>query len=325
VSKIADTLVRVAGGLLALAGVGWVAWRFARTGVWTQFASSPRSPELAWMVAAAMPVYLGGLCLAALAWWCLQASFLASRPPLKPLFAIYATTQFAKYLPGNVGHYVARHVLLRQQGMGHSALLMATLGEAGFLVLASLAWAAGALSTVAPWLHVQVTGWQLLLGECAFLFAGVAVLRWLHGRSERLSAWLPLRHARWLLPVLPLHLLLFGCMALALILPASVLLTNTQDMWLLPAVAAASWVVGFLVVGAPAGLGVREAVFLVLLHGHLPETDILLLAAVFRIITFGGDILLLLLGLALGGGRLAAEASGNEGSVAGRRRRPLSH
>ena len=98
-------------------------------------------------------------------------------------------------------------------------------------------------------------------------------------------------------------------MALALMVPAQAL-PLPSSMWLaLPATAAASWMAGYLVVGAPAGIGVREFVFLVLLTGHLPEADILLLAAAFRVITFGGDCLLLLVGVAMGGTRIAVMAN----------------
>jgi hypothetical protein len=234
-----------------------------------------------------------------MAWCCLQATFLPARPALRGLFAVYATTQFAKYLPGNVGHYVGRHLLLRRLGMSHRALLLATFGEAGFLVLASLVWAASAMGVLLPSLDVTLSAWQVLLAECVCLGTGFAGLQWWRRRSLRAQAWVPLHSPKWLLPVLPLQLLLFAAMALALMIPAHVLVPNNGDIWLLPAAAAASWVVGFLVIGAPAGIGVREMVFLALLHGHMPESDILLLAATFRIITFSGDGLLLLLGLLL--------------------------
>ena len=65
-----------------------------------------------------------------------------------------------------------------------------------------------------------------------------------------------------------------------------------------------------MVVGAPAGIGVREAIFIALLHGQMAESDILLLAAGFRIATFSGDMLFLLLGILLGG-----TASSNDARV----------
>lgn len=183
--------------------------------------------------------------------------------------------------------------------MSHRALFLATLGEAGFLVLGALVWAAGAASTLLPWIPVALTTWQVLLTECVGLAVGYACLQWWRRHSANAQVWIPLFRPAWLLLPLPLELLLFGAMCLSLVFPAHVLLRTSGDLWLLPAAAGASWMAGFLVIGAPAGLGVREAVFLALLHGHMPESDILLLAAAFRVITFGGDVLLLLLGLVL--------------------------
>lgn len=298
-SKLIKVVVRVGGSLLALAGVTWIVARFMRTGVLTQLLNSPYFDRLVGFVGLAIPVYAAGLCCAGLAWWCLQAAFLMKRPGLRPLFATYATTQFAKYLPGNVGHYVGRHLLLRRLGMSHRALLLATVGEAGFLVLASLVWASSAINILLPWLQISLATWQTLLVECACLSLAFACLQWWRRHNSKARVWIPLYAPIWLLPVLPLQLLLFAAMALSLMAPAHVLLQSASDIWLLPAVAATSWVAGFLVVGAPAGLGVRETVFLVLLQGHMPESDVLLLAAAFRIITFGGDVVVLVLGLLL--------------------------
>ncbi len=312
-SKTAKHVVHGVGGLLALASVVWIVIRFMQTGVLHQLSSSPHFERLAGYVGLAVPIYAAGLCFAGLAWCCLQTAFLPVRPGLRVLFGTYATTQFAKYLPGNVGHYIGRHVLLRKLGMSHLALLMASLGEAGFLVLASLVWAASAMDALLPWLPVSLAAWQVLAVECVCLALAFVCLQWLRSRIARMRAWVPLHKAGWLLPVLPLQLVLFAAMALALMAPAHVLLSNAEDIWLLPAAAAASWVAGFLVVGAPAGLGVREMIFLTLLQGHMPEPDILLLAAAFRLITFGGDVMVLLIGLLLRGGLNVSAHAENQG------------
>jgi hypothetical protein len=289
--------------LFALACIAWIVVRFVRTGVLAKLWQSPHFEQLASSVVIAIPIYTLGLCCAGLGWWSLQAAFLPARPPLRPLFATYATTQFAKYLPGNFGHYLGRHLLLRRLGMEHRALLLATLGEAGFLVLASLIWAASAMKVLLPRLPFALAAWQVLLLEAGALGLGYACVQWGRNRNPVIREWIPLHSPGWLLVALPLQMLLFGAMALALMSPAHILLREESGaLWLVPAAAAASWVSGFLIVGAPAGLGVREMVFLALLHGHMEESDILLLTAAFRIITFGGDVLFLALGALLGRG-----------------------
>jgi hypothetical protein len=305
-------LVRLLGGLLALGCLGWIGWRFAQAGVWQRVSHSPYAGALLEWTLLAAPVYLLGLCALGLAWWTVQAAFLARRPPLRPLFAVYAVTQFAKYLPGNVGQYVGRHVMLHRQGMGHAALLMGTLAEAGFLVLVALAWAADQLDGMLPWLPVHLWPWEVLAAELVALLAGLAVLQALRARSAKLRAWVPLESPSWLLGAMPLQAVFFAAMAATLMMSAHALPAAAGELWHLPAVAAASWVAGFLVVGAPGGLGVREMVFLLLLRGRLPETDVLVLAAAFRVASFAGDALFLLLGLALGGARAEAGTLGRE-------------
>jgi len=301
---MARPLVRLAGTFLALAGFGYVVWRFAQAGVWQQVSGSPYALHLLGMAMAGAPIYFVGLCAMTLAWWCTQAAFMPSRPPVRPLFAVFAATQFAKYLPGNIGHFVGRHVMLRRYGMGHAALLGGTLADAAFQLCAALVWVAGNVTVLVPALRIDITPWEVLLLEATGLLLLIGLLRRLRAGGSKLSERLSLHQPAWLLASLPMHLVLFGFMAVALMLSAHVLPIDAKGIWLLPGAAATSWVAGFLVIGAPAGLGVREAVFIALLHGHLPEADILLLAAAFRITTFSGDILLLLFGLLLGSGRM---------------------
>jgi len=297
-------LLRLAGSLLALACLGWIFWRFAEGGVLQALFHSPERGAVAWRTLAAVPVYTLGLCFVGLAWVAIQSSLVPARLPLKHLFAVYSTSQFAKYLPGNVGHFVTRHVLLRRLGLGHAALLAGTLIEAGMLVVAAAAWAAGALPAFAPGWSGRLLAMAVIVVVMVFLLAVFAI-----HRRPGWHRWLPMHRPGFLLVAWPLQGLYFGVMALALMLPAQAL-PLPSSMWLaLPATAAASWMAGYLVVGAPAGIGVREFVFLVLLTGHLPEGDILLLAAAFRVITFGGDCLLLLVGLAMGGTRTAVTAN----------------
>lgn len=302
-------IVRLVGALVALACTVLVVRWFAQAGTWQQVASSPYAGRLLGLSLLAAPVYMIGLVAAGVAWWSAQSAYMSKRPPLRPLFAVYAVTQFAKYLPGNVGHYIGRHVLLRRYGVQHAALVLGTLTEAVFMVLAALVWAAGNLHVVLPGANFSVAPWEMLLAEILALGAAIGILQACRRRSSRLCALVPLESPRRLATVLPLHLILFTMMAAALLLPAQALPISGSVMMLLPGVAAASWIAGFLVIGAPAGIGVREAVFIALLHGQMPESDILLLVAAFRIATFGGDILFLLLGLLLGGRRLGDRSS----------------
>ena len=50
-----------------------------------------------------------------------------------------------------------------------------------------------------------------------------------------------------------------------------------------------SWIAGFIVPGAPGGIGIREAVITLLLAGIIPVSDALLAALIFRFVNIIGD------------------------------------
>ena len=51
-----------------------------------------------------------------------------------------------------------------------------------------------------------------------------------------------------------------------------------------------AWLAGFVVPGAPGGLGVREAILVAFLSAHLPTADVLAFALASRLVTTLGEI-----------------------------------
>jgi len=69
------------------------------------------------------------------------------------------------------------------------------------------------------------------------------------------------------------------------------------------------WLVGFVVPGAPGGIGVREAVFIILLAPLVGEANALTYSIAVRLVTIGGDILFYLAGLGLRKEKINAQTS----------------
>jgi len=65
---------------------------------------------------------------------------------------------------------------------------------------------------------------------------------------------------------------------------------------------ALSWSVGFVVIGSPGGVGVREALFSVLLAGSAAASDLVMLMVAHRVLTTLADVLVFCLSFALGNG-----------------------
>jgi glycosyltransferase 2 family protein len=57
-----------------------------------------------------------------------------------------------------------------------------------------------------------------------------------------------------------------------------------------PGAAIAAWLIGLVTPGAPAGLGVREAVMLLILGVWVPQADLVLAVLLARLVNIAGDV-----------------------------------
>jgi hypothetical protein len=278
------------GSALAAAAAAFVVHR-----LWTQFSTlsagtlEMTAPGLAM---ASLGYAACGVLLALIWWLALRLAGLRSAP-LARASSVFLSSQLGKYLPGNVGHYAARHMLSRRHGAGHRALVVATLLEA--LLLAS---AGGTLAVlvIQPILYssiVPMTGAAWLMPTAAALALGLSLA--LVGRKGWLDA-----GPRW--PQMVFELGAAFALALIFFIASSgcfILMSSSLGAgdWLsLVPWIAASWLLGFLVPGAPGGLGIREVVLLLGLTPMIGEPHAALDAMMFRLATIGGDTLMSTIG-----------------------------
>lgn len=282
---------KAVGSILSLACLAWVIYRFAAGDMAARVMHSARAGELGTRIPMAACVYGAGVVMLAIAWWFLQKTYTRGGAGLMPSVGTYLLTQLGKYLPGNVAQYVGRHLLLRRRGLGHGVLLCCSLSEAGLLAVSAVLFAAPLFDRIVPGM---TAGWVVIatlvgLATACGLFASLRMrLAWLRSAVPELLPWNAVVS-------FGLYLSFFAIMGLTLLIVAGPEVRAAQGDGFLLAIAALSWLAGYFVIGAPAGLGVREAVFLWLFKGALPEEDILLLVAAFRVATFGGDVLAFLL------------------------------
>lgn len=302
-------LLRGLGLLLSFAALVWIGVRFAHSDAFSVF---ERIEVGAWRLGAAVTAsafaYALALGVLAFAWWRLLSGLSPQPPPKGATLATWCVSQYGKYLPGNVAHYALRHAWSRRHATPHAVLGLAALIEAALLLSASLAVALcfGADGLRLPGVDLRVALMLVLAGS----LAGAVILYWLrrHGRFAQLS-----------LPTLPPTMLgsvfacdLAFCAATATILYGLAHLLDAQTSWpLMLAAGAASWAAGFIVIGAPAGLGVREVAFVALAGGALGEDRALLLIALYRLVTFFGDTLAFAVGALLMRTARAAESDGD--------------
>jgi uncharacterized membrane protein YbhN (UPF0104 family) len=287
--------VRLIGFLALAVSLGYLALVAARRV--SSFPEVDWSPRALAAVAAAIGLYLLMVLGGAAAWWLLLRSLGAEARPAVVL-AVWGQAQAGKYLPGNVGQYLGRAALARRHGIHLHQTALTLVFETTCLVVAAAAcallagaeapWKLGLLATAA------ITAPYLLIHVLERWFPGI--LRKRIG-VERL----PRPAVATLGGCLALYAASFACWGLSFEVLARGLFGAGSDLsWarVVPAFAL-SWVAGFLTPGAPAGLGVREALLVGGTSALYGPGTALSAALALRLITVLGDGLAFLAGSAL--------------------------
>jgi len=245
--------------------------------------------------AVALLLYLVGSVLLGFAWIVLVRTAAAGLPRALPLLRGHLRAQVAKYLPGNVFHFAYRHVAARREGVAHASLVAALALEAALLMAAAAIVALGVVSdprieSVVPWAR-----------QFVWLAPALALLAWLALSFVAPRFGIPraplMQRAPQLALVLAINLVFFllaGAALRELHTQADTIPFGAWCGWL-----ALAWLVGYVTPGAPAGLGLREAILALGLSPVLGESEALALALVYRLVTVVADGVLAAVGFFL--------------------------
>lgn len=297
--------VRWSGIAIALAAGGYFL-AYANRALAGQDLGALLHPQVVLAGIALTFLYAALVPLTALAWtWLLRA--LGQPVRFAITGPILAATQFGKYLPGNVAHHLGRVAMSKLHGLSVSRILLSMGYETLFVLLAcshvsalTLLWAPPA--ALADW---PLAGWRVpliiavSLSALLVMVAAPHLAGWLARRrsaNEPVDPDMPAIRPGWgvagacyLVYVLNFVLVGIGLWLVALSMPASTVGAAGPVFFI--GAFAASWVLGFLAPGAPAGLGVREALLAVWFGGVLAPADAVALIVMLRIATTLGDLL----------------------------------
>lgn len=296
-------LSRVVGLLLVAASVAYLV-ALAR-----QAADLPRLRWLRWdagavaAFAASVGLYQLALAGGAAAWTVLLAAT-GERPRYLPVLAVQLVSQAAKYLPGNVAQYAGRTVLAARLGHAPANVLVTLVVETACAVIAGVAFALATLEEALLWragaVLLAVTAAGVLAGALFRRpgFRRLARLPPEGGGAPGLGAWLACIGCNWAT---------FALLGLGAALLARAFFGAAAPFPRLAGVFAAAWVAGFVTPGAPAGLGVREAVLAGGLRPLYGPEVALALPLLFRLVTVAGDGAAFVLGTLLRRSSLAGK------------------
>jgi hypothetical protein len=248
----------------------------------------------AWAAVGSLVAVLAGLFASAMVWRSLLTD-LGSRLPLPTALHVFFLGQLGKYLPGSVFAVAAQMELGRSQGVSRSRVGTASLLFMGMLVATGLLVASAVLPFTSPdaldhyfWVLAVLPVGLVCLAPAVLtriVATGLRVLR--RDPLERPLSWSGIGAAAgWALAMWAAY----GAHVLLLLLPQHT--TGDTDLPLLSLGGyALAWTVGFLLLIAPAGAGLRELVLVLALAPVLDTAAATAVAVVSRGVMTLGDLI----------------------------------
>lgn len=265
-------LLHLAGGTLGLLGVAFVAQRLLHYS--DQIDLSEFGPA-AWAIFGLLASAYGAAnVFLALAWRKLLLSLGVS---VTPEWAIrtYGLSQVGKYVPGNIFHLAGRQAMGMAAGIPSWPLAKSALWELG--LIAAMGATFGLLALPALWSSLTPS---LSILTFALALAASCIFLRIIGWNNIIVA------AGWQTLFLSVSACVFVA-TLAVIGGSSPL---RADAIVIGGAFIIAWLAGLLTPGAPAGLGVREAILLLLLEGLFDQQNILIAVIASRLVTATGDL-----------------------------------
>ncbi|HNX57507.1 MAG TPA: lysylphosphatidylglycerol synthase domain-containing protein [Spirochaetota bacterium] len=288
--------VRVAGFILIAASVWYVGHNLYR--------NRGQMPVIDLRLVAGMTVlsvaYFVGNIGRAVNWKIILEILTGRTLRFRSFLGIYLKTEIVKYVPSNIMHFAGRHLLCRENGVSHRAALGSNIADMAFIL------AAAALATVPSFFvasefpvyavvsRVRDHSLPVVIAAGCFILA-MAVVIWIKRRLVR--RFLRVGIVSRAFAVLSLDtaiVILNGLIFFSAIVMFSAQSHAGTPWWMVCSLYALCWMAGFVVPGSPGGLGVREALIVLVFGGVYP--DAAALAILMRVVSIAGDALALLAG-----------------------------
>ncbi len=290
---------------LLFVGVILAFWARTLYQVWPHLVSYPWQFRWPYLFASLLMLLLQMLTLAT-AWW-YALSLVGAPLPWQTGASMWLRAQLARYLPGGMWDIAGRLVISRELDMPSRAVPAAAGLEIGLQVLSAtlviiLTLVTFPSASTRPYLVVAVAALPLLVAALAPpVFYRVTNLG-LHllGRPS-LPFKMTLGHQSKLLA---LYIAAHACQGSAFVLFVHGVGGGVGYQGpLLAGAYVAAWLVGYMAVFAPAGVGVREAALVLLTQGTMPTSVVVGAALGFRVWLSVRDLLAALVGILLQVGR----------------------
>jgi uncharacterized membrane protein YbhN (UPF0104 family) len=239
--------------------------------------------------------------ISAFAWNMILEFIHKSKIPYRDLLPVYVKANIGKYLPGNVMHFAGRNILAGRLGFKHLDIAFSSVVEVITLIIAACLWstllAMNSFTSIISNAVIKMN-WWLICTIFAFVLIILVILIWRFIiKGKYLQKYRHFLTRRFLI----LFCKLFLIYSLTLLIPGvflafifSFLMQSTfsiSKVMIIVSAYTVSWVAGYIVPGAPGGIGVRESILLLLLGQQFSQETAMLAILLHRLTSIAGDII----------------------------------
>ena len=245
-------------------------------------------------------IYTANLFAAAYGWQMILAFIAGKGAGYKDVSNAYVKANIAKYLPGNVMHYAGRNLLGAKYGFEQLDIAFSSLAEIGMQILSafllSVLFSGRQLINI---LHGQFESVQSVVAApvalliIALVILCVVLIRKKKDKLQKYKLFFTKRFWYFTIRILPLYVIVLLLTGLVLVMTFQFVLGVDAIAYMGTVIMAyiIAWLAGFMVPGAPGGIGVREAVLFFLLTPIFGKEMTILAAVIQRLFSIIGDVL----------------------------------
>ena len=244
-------------------------------------------PPMLFVTVAVMFTLFLGSCI-----WATWLSFFADKKPkILAAYSVYAKSNIAKYLPGNVGHYAIRQLYGTTLGIRQKDLFVSSVLEILCIALTAfiLSLILAGEVVVAYIKDLLSHEWALpviIIVAAAIVIVIVFLTKKKGFKLSSVTDYLRRKHFwRSFVSVFGITTVCMFIYGGTLLLLVNLYAGAGSVSLLMISGGIVSWFVGFATPGVPGGIGVREAVLLLMLS-HVMTEDVILYAALLQRISF---------------------------------------
>ncbi len=219
-----------------------------------------------------------------------------SKVPFWDVEKVFCKSNILKYIPGNIFQYVGRNEIAARFGFSHKAILMTTLLDImanifGVAIVSLVCYAKGVKIGIDS-IGMKIDSWLVIVVAVAFLFF-LLLSYWKRKIIwERIQGFCTLTNVKRYIFCIVYYMFFAvytGIVYLLVLMQILDMSIENDKIYMVIGAYLLSWLLGFIMPGAPGGIGIRETVITVLLAAYLPSDSVLLAIVIYRILSMTGD------------------------------------